>query len=85
MRYLLIIFLISSQIYAAGEILWLGKILTVSKQISEKAGDFRKSVKIAEDLKLIEEEQSKELRYQSKFMRETWINPIRSLIILITK
>ena len=70
MRYLLIIFLISSQIYAAGEILWLGKILTVSKQISEKAGDFRKSVKIAEDLKLIEEEQSKELRYQSKFMRD---------------
>ena len=70
MRVLFVLLLISTHVFAVGEVYWLTKIFNSAKDISDKAGDFRKSVKIAEDLKLIEEQQSDDLRYQSKFMKD---------------
>jgi hypothetical protein len=70
MKVCLIVLVISSHVFAVGEVFWLTKIFHSAKEISDKAGDFRKSVKIAEDLKIIESEQSKEMRYQSKFMKD---------------
>lgn len=70
MRVCLILLVISSQLYAGMDLFWLTKIFHSAKDISDKAADFRKSVKIAEDLKLIEQKQSDDLRYQSKFMRD---------------
>lgn len=69
MRVLFVLLLISTHVFAVGEVYWLTQIFNSAKDISDKAGDFRKSVKIAEDLKLIEKQQSKELRYQSEFMK----------------
>jgi len=69
MRVLLILLLVSTQLFAVGEVFWLTKIFDSAKDISDKAGDFRKSVKISEDLKLIGKEQSKNLRFQSDFMK----------------
>ena len=70
MRVLFVLLLISTHIFAVGEVYWLTQIFNSAKDISDKAADFRKSVKIAEDLKLIEEQQSNDLRYQSKFMKD---------------
>jgi hypothetical protein len=70
MKVLLVLLLISSQVFAVGEVFWLSKIFSSAKDISDKAKDFSKSVKIAEDLKLIEKEQSKDLKYQSQFMKD---------------
>lgn len=69
MRVLFVLLLISTHVFAVGEVYWLTQIFNSAKDISDKAGDFRKSVKIAEDLKLIEEQQSDDLRYQSEFMK----------------
>ena len=57
-------------LFAVGELVWLERIFNSAKDIAEKASDFSKSVDIAEDLKLIEQEQSEKLGYQSKFMKD---------------
>ena len=70
MKIILFVFLFSINIFAAGEILWLSKIFDSAKDIAEKASDFKKSVEVLEDLKIIEEEQAKDLKKQSEFLKD---------------
>jgi hypothetical protein len=70
MKIILFVFLFSINIFAAGEVFWLTKIFDSAKDIAEKASDFKKSVTILEDLKIIEEEQAKDLKKQSEFLKD---------------
>ena len=70
MKIILFVFLFSINIFAAGEILWLSKIFDSAKDIAEKASDFKKSVEVLEDLKIIEEEQAEDLKKQSEFLKD---------------
>ena len=70
MKVVLFVFLFSINIFASGEILCLSKIFDSAKEIAEKASDFKKSVEVLEDLKIIEEEQAKDLKKQSEFLKD---------------
>ena len=70
MKIILFVFLFSINIFAAGEVFWLTKIFDSAKDIAEKASDFKKSVEVLEDLKIIEEEQAKDLKKQSEFLKD---------------